>query len=149
MYFNSTIHGRWYNKNILTKVRYWHRVQWNLIIVNLVLWPILFTNERFLLLQDSMIFGFVTYNWYCMLESSASKWVFFIDLKRLIRMIWSSGTLWSRQLEWGRPQTKLTRFLCWHFLRYEHWQKMDIFGPPKYLPRLVNVDYEKTLKHYY
>ena len=37
-------------------------IQWNLVIVNSVLSPILFTNERFLLLQDSMFFSFITYN---------------------------------------------------------------------------------------
>ena len=41
----------------------------------------------------------------------------------------------------GRSQTTLTRFchfwpptpLCWQFLWYERWQKVDIFGPPTYL----------------
>ena len=42
-------------------------VQWNLDIVNLVLSPILFTNARCLLLQDSIIFSFINYNGYGML----------------------------------------------------------------------------------
>ena len=38
-------------------------VEWNLVIVNSGLRPILFTNESFLLLPvDSMIFSFITYN---------------------------------------------------------------------------------------
>ena len=36
-------------------------IQWNLVIVNWVLSPIFFTNEWFLLLQDSIIFIFITY----------------------------------------------------------------------------------------
>ena len=43
-------------------------VEWNLVIVNSGLSPILFTKESFLLLPvDSMIFSFITYNWYRML----------------------------------------------------------------------------------
>ena len=42
-------------------------IQWTLVIVNSGLSPILFTNERFSLLPESMIFSFITYNWYRML----------------------------------------------------------------------------------
>ena len=43
-------------------------IQWNLVIVNFVLSPFFFTSERFLLLQDSMIFIFKNYNNpYCIL----------------------------------------------------------------------------------
>ena len=42
-------------------------VQWTLVIVTSVLSSILFTNMRFLLLPESMIFSFITYNWYPML----------------------------------------------------------------------------------
>ena len=37
-------------------------IQWTLVIVNSGLSPILFTNERFSLLPESMIFSFITYN---------------------------------------------------------------------------------------
>ena len=37
-------------------------LQWNLVIVNSGLSPILFANERFFLLPDWIIFSFITYN---------------------------------------------------------------------------------------
>ena len=45
---------------MLTHVMYY--VQWTLVIVNSVLSPILFTNERFSLLPESMSFSFIAYN---------------------------------------------------------------------------------------
>ena len=38
------------------------QLQWTLVIVNSDLSPILFTNERFSLLPESMIFSFIAYN---------------------------------------------------------------------------------------
>ena len=35
--------------------------------------------------------------------------------------------------------------LCWHFLWYERWQNIDIFGPPTYLPPLLNVVCEQAI----
>jgi hypothetical protein len=38
-------------------------------------------------------------------------------------------------LAFFRPPTPLR----WHFQRIERWQKVDIIGPPTYLPRFVNI----------
>ena len=62
------------------------------------------------------------------------------------------NVLWPR----GRSQITLTRFwvflntshLHWHFLWYECWQKVYMFGPSKYLPRLLNVVCERPPTKY-
>ena len=37
--------------------------------------------------------------------------------------------------------------LCWHFLWTKRWQRVDIFGPPSYLPRLVNIVCERPFTY--
>jgi hypothetical protein len=56
---NGFFLGFLFCKNILA---FTHVLQWNLVIVNSGLSPILITSERFLLLPDSMIFSFITYS---------------------------------------------------------------------------------------
>ena len=47
---------------------------------------------------------------------STSKWSFFHYVDKILTFL-----------------TTYPPALCWHFLWYECWQKVDIFGPPSYL----------------
>ena len=48
---------------------------------------------------------------------------------RPCKKIIPAGLIWGNTVVW-----------------YECWQKVDVFGPPTYLPRLLNVVWEQPLK---
>ena len=65
---------------------------------------------------------------------------YFLNKIKMRFFVWPHCNIWDHWIR-GRSQTTLTRFwlfwpptpLCWHFLWYDCWQKVDILRPPTYL----------------
>ena len=119
-------------------------LQWTLVIVNSVLSPILFTNERFLLLPESMIFSLITYNWY-----SCYIWLYICYISYLC-------TQWNQLFKcWFRGKN-LVIFFCFDwdsskvFLKNilsSFWDKVSLTGVGErpgmmiYLHRMLELNW--------